>query len=396
MGEEEYLNRGEMLVMTSVLESIEGSADRMLRFLEKLVNIDSGCDNPEGIAEVAHTVGSFLEGIDFAVEYLEYPGVCTHVLARRKGPTGGKRVMILGHLDTVFRKGTAQSRPFTIKGEKAFGPGVLDMKGGVTIALFALEALAREGWNEKEIVVFFCGDEETGHPNSDFPERLMREAEGMNAVFNMETGADDGSVVVGRKGVAFLELVVQGKSAHSGKDPEKGASAILELAHKTVAIHGLTNYETGVTYNVGVVSGGTAANVIAGEAHAKIDARFVTVDQVEKVLSDLREIVNKSWVPGTTARLTKQKVHFLPMETTDAGMKLFGLVQEQAVKLGIGKIKPRYVGGGSDSCWTVKAGAPTVCAMGARGEFNHSEHEYIWVSSLVERAKLLASCIVAV
>jgi len=383
-------------MLKKIINSVDQNNKAMISLLERLVNIDSGWDNPEGIERVAHIVGEKLSSIGFEVQYLENPGICTHVLAHKTG-TGKKSVMVIGHIDTVFSKGTAALRPFIMSDGKAYGPGVLDMKSGVVIALSALEALYQSGWNEKSITVFFCGDEETGHPKTNTPEIFIREAEGKDAVFNMETGSDDGAVVVGRKGMIHPEITVKGRSVHAGKDPQKGASAVLELAHKIVDLHGLTDYEEGITYNVGVIKGGTVPNAVAGEAHARVDVRIVSWDQSEKALNDLKKVAEKTYVAGTETIVSNEKILFMPMETTEAGMELFRIVQEQGHKLGIvPEIKPIFVGGGSDSCWTVKAGAPTVCAMGARGELNHGEHEYIHVDSLAERAKLLACSIEAV
>lgn len=382
-----------------MIEKISKKVDEynndMISLLEKLVNIDSGRDNPEGIDKVAHAVGDILNSIGFKVEYLEHPGVCTHVLARKEG-TGKKNAMVIGHIDTVFSKGTAAKRPFTIKDGKAYGPGVLDMKGGVVIALSALKALSDLDWNEKNITVLFCGDEESGHPVLNTPELFTKESKGKDAVFNMETGSDDGAVVVARKGVMYPYMAVKGIDVHAGKDPQKGASAVLELAHKIVDLHNLTDYESGITYNVGVIKGGTVANAVAGEAQAKIDIRFKTCEQGEKALNDLKKVAEKTYVPGTETTVSHEKVSFMPMEQTEEGMKLFKVVQEQGRKLGIKpEIKPIFVGGGSDACWTTMAGVPSVCAMGARGELNHGEREYIQVYSLNERAKLLACSIVA-
>lgn len=379
----------------SICSRIQEKEKDMLAFLEKLVNIDSGADNPEGIRAVAHLIGQKLEAMGFSVDYPEEPGVCTHMLAKKKG-IKSKKIMIIGHMDTVFSKGTAKKRPYTLKGDRAYGPGVLDMKSGITIALFALEALNDTNWADKEITVFFCGDEETGHPKSDAPTIFTREAQNKDAVFNMESGYDDGAVVIGRKGAYFPEIIITGRSAHAGKDPEKGASAVLELAYKTVDIHKLTNYTAGITYNVGVIEGGSAANVVPGYAKAQVDIRFNNIDQAAKALEDFKNIAQRTYVPGTATKVENDKIRFLPMETTDEVKRLFELVRQQGLKLGIPEIKPAFAGGGSDSCWTVNAGAPTVCTMGGRGDMNHSEYEYIQIGSLTERSKLLALSITAV
>ncbi|MDK2865926.1 MAG: glutamate carboxypeptidase [Clostridiales bacterium] len=382
-------------MIKNIIENIEHRTKDTISLLEKLVNIDSGYDNPEGIHEVAHIVGDKLTAFGFDVEYITDPGLSTHVLAKRKGKSN-KNIMIIGHMDTVFSKGTAEKRPFKIIDDKAYGPGVLDMKSGLVIALSALQSLSDINWQEHNLTVLFCGDEEVGHHNDKASKLFMKEAKGKDAVFNMETGSDDGAVVVGRKGAIYPEIHIQGKSTHAGKDPQKGASAVLELANKTVDLHALTDYEAGITYNVGVVEGGTVPNAIAGHAKARLDIRVTTVEQIEIALNQLRTVAEKQYVKGTTTSISNDHVRFMPMEKTEQTMKLFQVVQDQGKQLGIEpEIQPITVGGGSDSCWTVMAGAPTVCAMGARGELNHGEHEYIHLFSLDERAKLLACTITA-
>lgn len=381
--------------MNKALDSIAAKQQPMLDFLAKLVNIDSGIDNPAGIDQVAHIVGDKLAQLGFDVQYLTYPDACTHVLAHKAGKTA-KNILIMGHMDTVFPKGTAAARPFTIKDGHLYGPGVLDMKGGITAALFALEAMYEDGWQDKNITVFFCGDEETGHPKTNAIEVFEQQAKGKDAVFNMESGRPDGGVVIGRKGVIIPELSIKGKSAHAGNEPEKGASAVLELAHKTVDLHNLNNKETGTTVNVGIVKGGVAQNVVPAEAYAKIDIRFTKVAEAENAVKALREIAAKTYVPGTETTLTNDNIVFMPMETTDAVKKLFSLVQEQGKKLGIPEIQGFVMGGGSDAAWTTRVGAPTVCSMGPRGGLNHSDREYVVIDGLIERSKLLALCIDAV
>ena len=380
--------------MEQFLQALETKHDKMVGFLEKLVNIDSGNDSPEGVAEVAHIVGNKLQEMNFAVEYLDYPGVCTHLLARKKG-TGSKEVMIIGHMDTLFPLGTVAARPFTIKEDKAFGPGVLDMKGGITIALFALEALYESGWNDKNVTVFFAGDEEFAHPKTNAPELFEQYAKGKDAVFNMETASAGQAVLVGRKGNIHPELIVKGISAHAGADLDKGASAIVELAHKIIAVNSLTDFSRGLTFNVGVIKGGTVANAVADYASVVVDMRYLTVADGEYGLESLRKIAAQSVVPGTSTELANLRERFTPMEVTEGNLKLYEVVKEQGKKLGL-DIEKKVGGGSSDSGWTVRAGAPSLCSMGALGALNHSAREYIILSSLVERAKLLALSIEAV
>lgn len=383
--------------MKMLLERIENYQKDMESFLEKLVNIDSGKDCPDGIKEVAETIGEQLQGLGFAVEYISSPGLPTHVIAKRKGTlTNPKNIMIIGHMDTVFSRGTVAKRPFSIKEGKAYGPGVLDMKSGITISLFALKALQEEGWDAHNITVFFCGDEENGHPTTNAKELYLDYAKNMDAVFNMETGADSGTVVIGRRGCMYPVIQVEGVASHSGKDPEKGASAIRELAHKIGELYKMDNFEKGIAFNAGVISGGIVANGIAAYAECQADCRFNKNEDYQYILEFLDKVVKEVHVPGTkTTLLYDEKRTFMPMEITDGNLSLYEVVRTQGEKLGI-DIKGIYVGAGSDSCWTTKAGAPTVCAMGARGELNHSENEYLSLYSLVERAQLLALTIQAV
>ena len=380
--------------MEQLLKRIEAKHDKMVSFLETLVNIDSGNDCPEGVAKVARIVGGKLQEMKFDVEYLDYPGACTHLLAHKKG-TGDKEVMIIGHMDTLFSVGTAAARPFTIRDDKAYGPGVLDMKGGITIALFALEALYESGWNDKNVTILFAGDEEFAHPKTNAPELFEQHARGKDAVFNMETASAGRAVLVGRKGNIHPELIVRGISAHAGADLDKGASAIVELAHKIIAVNNLTDFSRGLTFNCGVIKGGTVANAVADYASVVIDMRYLTVADGEYGIDSLRKIAAQSVIPGTTTEVANLRERFTPMEVTEGNLKLYEIVKEQGRKLGL-DIEKKVGGGASDAGWTVRAGAPSICSMGALGALNHSEREYIVLSGLVERAKLLALSVDAV
>lgn len=380
--------------MEKLLQAIETKHEKMVQFLEKMVNIDSGIDSPEGVANVARIIGDKLAEMDFSVEYLDYPGACTHLLAKKQG-TGNKEVMIIGHMDTLFPIGTVAKRPFTIKDGKAYGPGVLDMKGGITIALFALEALYESGWNDKNVTVLFAGDEEPAHPKTNAPELFEQHAKGKEAVFNMETASAGQAVLVGRKGNIHPELIVKGIAAHAGADLDKGASAIVELAHKIIAVNKLTDKERGLTFNCGVITGGTVANAVADSASVVIDMRYLTAADGAEGLESLRKIAAENVIPGTSCEVSNLRERFTPMEVTEGNLKLYEIVRQQGEKLGLA-VEKKVGGGASDAGWTVRAGAPSLCAMGARGSFNHSDREFIELDSLVERTKLLALSIDAV
>lgn len=375
-------------------KAIDAKEKEMISFLERLVNIDSGADNPDGIAKVAKIVGEKLAQMNFEVEYIEHPGICTHVKAKKRG-TGDQEIMIIGHIDTLFGKGTVAERPFTIKDGKAFGPGVLDMKGGVTVALFALQTLYEAGWNDQNVTVFLAGDEETNHPKTNAAELFEQEAKGKAAVFNMETASSGQAVLVGRKGNMHPEFVVTGVAAHAGADLTKGANAIVELAYKIIDINNLMDHARGLTFNVGVISGGVVANAVPDRASVKVDVRYLTLADRDQAIASLKEIAAKNYVPGTTTEIANFRENMTPMEVTAGNKWLYEIVRQQGEKLGI-QVEAKVGGGSSDSGWTVRAGAPSLCSMGARGEFNHSAREYIFLESLTERAKLLALSIQAI
>lgn len=375
-----------------ILQQIQSSEQEMLQLLEQLVNIDSGADSLDGIGRVAHSIGAFLEPLGFSVEYLETADAPVQLLAKRPRP-GKKQVLFSGHMDTVFNKGTAALRPFKIEGSRAYGPGVLDMKGGLVMALYVIKAMLENGWEDTDMTVLLCGDEEMSHPLTDAVAQFKKVGLGKDAVFNLEFGRIDGSVVTGRKGTTRPTLIVEGIASHAGNEPEKGASAILELAQKTVAIHALNNFELGTTYNMGVFNGGTMANIVADKAVGEVDVRFKTIAEAEKSIADIQRIVETNFVPHTKTTVTGNVIKFMPFETTTGVQKLYEHYASQAEKLGLAKPGQQYVGGASDAAWPAMTGAPTLCGVGPCGAGAHSDSEYIEVITLTERALMLASCI---
>jgi glutamate carboxypeptidase len=376
--------------LQEMLKAIESKQTKMLEFLEQLVNIDSALDNPEGIKKCAYLIGEKLASLGFSVEYFDYPGICTHVLAKLAGKSG-KQIMISGHTDTVFLTGTAKERPFTIQGNYAYGPGVADMKGSIAMVIFVLETMLEQGWNDTGITLFFCGDEESGHPKTNASEIFEQEGKGKKAVFCLEPGRPNGEVVIGRKGVIISEMHIKGVASHA-MEPHKGASAIHEMSHKIAEIYSLQDIEKGILCNVGVANGGTGASVVAEEANIRFSIRFNKTCEGQELLQAIRKIAATVKTPGTSTTIQDDRFLYLPFETTDAVEQLLAFVREQGLKIGIEEIGALFQAGGSDACWTAKAGAPTICGMGPIGGFIHNEKEYISLDGLMQRSKLLALC----
>jgi glutamate carboxypeptidase len=371
---------------------IDDRREEMLALWRDLVNRDSGSADKAGVDALQNSIKGILEREGAVVRIVEHEKAGNTLIAEIGGERPAPPVIFLGHVDTVFKAGTAEQRPFTIKDGKAFGPGVLDMKGGVVAFLYAIKALNAAGYAERPVKVLLAGDEETGHAGSNAAEVIGAEAAGAAAAFNCETGFVDDALVVGRKGVVQFDMEVRGVAAHVGNDPENGRSAIVEIAHKLLEIEKLTDWQVGTTYNVGVIEGGTVANATPDYAKIKIDVRFVTEDAIDKIGRQLAAVAAKTYVPGTTTTLTR-RTSFQTMRTTEGVKRLFALVSDTCAENGLAAPYEKTVGGGSDSAYTVIAGVPTVCAMGVKGGRNHSADEYAVVETLFERAKLLAACV---
>jgi len=377
--------------MKNYLELLDEKQEEMLSFIERLVNIDSGIDYPEGIKQCAELVGEKLREIGFSIEYVDHPGVCTHLVAKKAG-LSERNVMLTGHFDTVFLRGTANARPFKIEGDRAFGPGVADMKGGIAMAVFVLQALYEAGWNDKNMTLVFCGDEETGHPDTNAAELFLQEGRGQHGVFCLEPGRPNGEVVIGRKGVIIPEMTIKGLSAHA-MEPQKGASAVCEMAHKILEIYKLQDVENGILCNVGIAKGGTGGSVVAEDAYLRFSIRFDTLTDGNKIMAELENSVTNSCVTGTVTTLKNNRFMYMPFETTDDVKMMLSLAQKNANRLGFEKLEGLFQAGGSDACWTAIAGSPTLDGMGPVGGFFHNDREYITLNGLRERSKLLALCI---
>jgi len=268
--------------MKKLTEYIDGREAEMLAFLEKVVNIDSGTHDKAGVDAVGELLSGRLRQLGFQVERSPQTQYGDHLVARKLGK-GSRRILFVGHMDTVFPAGTAARRPFRIEGGRAYGPGVLDMKGGDVSLLYALEALKETGsrfYGEVSMTVIFNSDEEVLSPTS--KTIIEAEAKRADSACVFEPARPGGEYVARRKGVGKYYLTVHGRAAHAGAQPEAGRSAVGELAHKIIAIHGLTDFGTGTTLNVGLVKGGERSNVVAETAYAEIDLRVPDIGEAGK------------------------------------------------------------------------------------------------------------------
>lgn len=374
---------------------IDSKKGEILALWEELVNTESGSEYIEGVDAVASKVKQTLDEAGAKTRLVEYSEAGNSIIAEFDGDESKPGIIFMGHMDTVFPKGEVAKRPFTIKDGKAYGPGVLDMKGGVVAGIFAAKALKEAGFKDRPIKLMFAGDEEVAHRNSDAAEVFMKEAKDFAAAFNCETASIDNSIVVGRKGTATFKVVVHGVAAHAGNNHKGGRSAILEMSHKVIDIQNLTNFEKEYTFNVGTIKGGVVFNAVPDYCEIGVDVRYVDPVIVPKLKEMVEKTLAKTYIEGTKTELVDFRVGIQAMKTTEGVQKLFDLLVKVSEENGFPKPTAVKSGGGSDSAYTVMAGVPTLCSMGVKGANNHSKEEYAIVDSIFEKAKLLVAMVLS-
>jgi glutamate carboxypeptidase len=360
----------------------------MLERVSALVHLESPTSHSDAVNAPQGMVAGWAEELGGRVERHARSGSGYILEARFGKPEQSRRpVLLLGHLDTVWPVGTLERMPWQVEDGWAFGPGVLDMKAGVVMALAAMK-LVREVDVDRPVVLLVSGDEETGSHHS--RELIEEIAKGCRAAFVLEPAqGEQGAYKTARKGVGQFRLEITGVPSHSGVDFEAGHSAVRELAWQIEQISALTDPDRGTTLNVGVVGGGTQSNVVAAAAWADIDLRVKTVADAEAVMRRLHGLRARD--PLCRLRLTGG-LNRPPMERTEGTAALFQQAKELAAALGL-VLDEAATGGGSDGNFTAALGVPTLDGMGAVGRGAHAENESIRIDSLALRTVLLAAMI---
>lgn len=366
---------------------LEKKAQAMGELLREIVNIDSGTGCTAGINAVGATLARFLgeHGVESRTISTDSGNLLT--CGALNAEPNRSRVLLLGHMDTVFPSGEAERRPFVIRNGRGYGPGVADMKAGLVMNCFVLAALRR--YSDLPLTGLFTVDEEIGSPvSASFVGDLARNAA---AVFNAEPGRPNGNVVNGRRGGVFLEFDIEGKAAHSGVNYAEGVSAIEELASKIKELHAIANPERGINTNVGVVSGGLSVNIIAPNAKGQVDVRYRLPDDRQEVWARISSILGTTNLPGTT--ISYRKVgEFFPVSETAQISRLLATYQESAQAHGV-SLAGEFSNGCSDSGFVSAVGAPVLCGVGPVGGETHTRTEYVEMNSIVSRARILADAI---
>lgn len=372
----------------SLQEKINGYQPIMLDVLEKLVNHETPSTDKPALDSYAQKMAVRFENLGAETTLYSDPTNGAQLKAILPTPTTGseKPATLLCHYDTVWPLGTIDRQPFRIEGDKAYGPGVYDMKSSHLVAEFALRGIIDLGLQlPRPVVVLFTSDEEIGSPTSrDLIEEQALQSE---YVLVLEPPTAKGALKTARKGIGDFTLVVKGRAAHAGSQPEMGVSAINELARQIIYLQSLADLERGTTINVGVIKGGTRSNVIAARAEAKIDLRVWTPEEAERIERALGNL--QPTTPGVELEV-QGGLNRPPMVRGDAIVKLFNEVRKVGEQLGL-DLREGSTGGGSDGNFTAALGVPTLDGLGIMGDGAHAVHEHILISHLPTQTGLLAA-----
>jgi glutamate carboxypeptidase len=355
--------------------------DEMARLLAEIVHIESPSDHPAGVQALAARLGKPLA--ELGLEVAQVPVPDAGPILRARTPGGARPVMLLGHLDTVWPVGTVAARPARVEGERLFGPGAYDMKGGLVVALYALRALQARG-RRVPVTVFFTPLEEVDCE----PYRAAMEAEmkASAAVLDFEPAWPGGAVKTARKGSGSYVLTAHGIASHAGADLSRGANAILELAHQCLEVSRLTDPERGRSANVGVIRGGLRPNVVPDQAAAEIDVRFQSWRDGQDLERSLRALRPRD--PRT--RLTLEGgLHYPPLERTPEVARVYAAARQVAAEMGT-DLAEVSTGGASEVSFAGALGLPALDGLGPDGDGAHALSEHVLVPSLPARAALTA------
>ena len=368
------------------------SLNNYLEELRPLINIDCGTLTVDGIDVVATLMAQKYLDLGWNVKRIDCGIAGTGLEVRNKPQADHIDVMLIGHMDTVFPVGTAAARPMTHDDERAYGPGVSDMKSGLLSVVYALRDLDPTALDALSICVCMNPDEEIGSLHSET--WLKSVAINAKHVLVAEAARADGSLVKARKGMARYRLSFHGKAAHAGNEPQNGRSAITEMAHWILAINAMTDFESGTTLNAGVVSGGAGANIVPDFAEVVVDVRFWDNDEYAAVDAQIRTLTETPFIDGVTITVEREahKPSMVPSPQTEV---LMAQVEAVGKELGI-DITWQAVGGGSDANLTAVLGIPTLDGLGPIGAGFHSADEWLDLASIEPRIRLLQQVLVKI
>ena len=374
----------------SAFEEIDALTPKYIKFWEDVCNLEGMAKDKDRMDQVADFVESFAKEQGFAVKRTPFE-LCGDFLTVDINEGAEKGYVFLAHLDTVHEYGKFGYPPVTVDLENDImrGPGVIDCKGGAAVAMLLMEALKKQGY-EKNLRLIMTSDEEIsnklgGEKEMDF----IRDAvTGFRGALNCEV-SDEGTAVVSRSGIMRCNIQISGKASHAGINYFEGISAVREAAYKILELE-TASVKGGTTYNCGIIHGGELGNIVPKDCSVIVDIRVHSMEAMDEAWKFINEVTDKSFVEGSKSELTLISRR-LPMMRTKETDELFETIRSTSVKYGLGDLEPVESGGGSDSAYTQAAGVPSVCALGTCGDFCHTDKEFARISSLPQRAKMLAA-----
>ena len=366
------------------------------KFMQALVEAESPSGDEEGsraVVDLLAQAASQLECVT-KIDRASVPGFGQHLVIRAfQEQSDAGQVLLVGHTDTVHSRGSLSERPWRRESGRIYGPGIFDMKANCVLAIEVLRVLSElKATPDFAVTVVLTCDEEVGSLSGWPLLEQIASAQHTRCAFVMEPPASGGRVKTSRKGTGMFAIKVQGKAAHAGLEPEKGASAILELARQTEQLHALNLSGSGITLNVGVVHGGTRSNVVAAEAEGEIDVRFSTEAEsveIERILSNLKPVDKRTKV------FVSGGINRPPLERTAAVVELFEKGRALAAELDF-ELGEAQVGGASDGNFLAAMGIPVLDGLGISGDGAHAVHEHIEAEDIARRGALIGGLLLSV
>jgi len=383
------------MIARQILNALQARQAEVEAFIQSLVEVESPSGDAEGsraVVDLLVAAAGELACVD-VMERVDVPDFGQHLVIKAFQKQKQKQIVMVGHTDTVHSRGSLNERPWRREAGKIYGPGIFDMKANCALAIEVLRTFVELQMTPAYglTIVLTC-DEEVGSLNG-WPliEKVANESPARCA-FVMEPPASGGRVKTSRKGTGIFAIKVEGRAAHAGLEPEKGASAILELARQTEQLHAINHSGSGITLNVGVVHGGTRSNVVAAEAHGEIDVRFSTTaesEEIERILSSLTPVDERTKV------FVSGGINRPPMERTPAVVELFEKARAIAAELDF-DLGEAQVGGASDGNFLAALGIPVLDGLGISGDGAHAVHEHIEAADIARRGALIGGLLLSI
>jgi glutamate carboxypeptidase len=379
-----------------ILEKFKTRQSEIESFIRALVEVESPSGDMDGSRAVVELIAAAAQALPCVdeVQRVNVPDFGQHLVIKAfTNQSDAGQIILVGHTDTVHSHGSLMQRPWRVDGGRAYGPGVFDMKANCALVIEVLRTLS--GLNLKPgfaVTIVLTCDEEVGSASGWPLIEQVAKAQATRFGFVLEPPAPGGRVKTGRKGTGIYAIKVEGKAAHAGLEPEKGASAILELARQTERLHSLNLSGSGITLNVGVVHGGTRSNVVAAQAEGEIDVRFSTEAEsreVDQILSNLQPVDERTKV------FVSGGVNRPPLERTAAVVELFEKARSICGFFGF-ELGEAQVGGASDGNFIAALGIPVLDGLGISGDGAHAVHEHIEVDDIARRGALIAGLLLSV